>query len=174
MKIKKVITGSLEENCYILINNNDCLVVDPGDDISLIIDAIKDYNLLGILITHHHFDHIGALDELLKYKEVEIYDYKLEEKEYSINDFKFKIIKTPGHTSDSITFYFYNENTMFVGDFVFKETIGRTDLPTGNDIEMVSSIEKIKQYDKNTVLYPGHGEETTIEHEIEYNYYFNQ
>ena len=46
MKIKKVITGSLEENCYILINNNDCLVVDPGDDISLIIDAIKDYNLL--------------------------------------------------------------------------------------------------------------------------------
>ncbi len=174
MKIKKVITGSLEENCYILINNNDCLAVDPGDDISLIIDAIKDYNLLGILITHHHFDHIGALDELLKYKEVEIYDYKLEEKEYSINDFKFKIIKTPGHTSDSITFYFYNENTMFVGDFVFKETIGRTDLPTGNDIEMVSSIEKIKQYDKNTVLYPGHGEETTIEHEIEYNYYFNQ
>jgi len=174
LKIKKVITGSLEENCYILINNNDCLAVDPGDDISLIIDAIKDYNLLGILITHHHFDHIGALDELLKYKEVEIYDYKLEEKEYSINDFKFKIIKTPGHTSDSITFYFYNENTMFVGDFVFKETIGRTDLPTGNDIEMVSSIEKIKQYDKNTVLYPGHGEETTIEHEIEYNYYFNQ
>lgn len=174
MKIKKVITGSLEENCYILINNNDCLVVDPGDDISLIIDAIKDYNLLGILITHHHFDHIGALDELLKYKEVEIYDYKSEEKEYSINDFKFKIIKTPGHTSDSITFYFYNENTMFVGDFVFKETIGRTDLPTGNDIEMVSSIKKIKQYDKKTVLYPGHGEETTIEHEIEYNYYFNQ
>lgn len=174
MKIKKVITGSLEENCYILINNNDCLVVDPGDDISLIIDAIKDYNLLGILITHHHFDHIGALDELLKYKEVEIYDYKSEEKEYSINDFKFKIIKTPGHTSDSITFYFYNENTMFVGDFVFKGTIGRTDLPTGNDTEMVSSIKKIKQYDKDTVLYPGHGEETTIEHEIEYNYYFNQ
>ena len=174
MKIQKVITGSLQENCYILINNNDCLVVDPGDDISLIIDAIKDYNLLGILITHHHFDHIGALEELLDYKKVEIYDYNLEEKEYEINDFKFKIIKTPGHTSDSITFYFYNENTMFVGDFVFKETIGRTDLETGNDIEMVSSINKIKQYDKNTILYPGHGESTTIEHEIEYNYFFNQ
>lgn len=174
MKIKKIITGSLEENCYVLINNNDCLVVDPGDDISLIIDAIKDYDLQAILITHHHFDHVGALDELLKYKEVPVYDYKLEETEYSINDFKFKIIKTPGHTSDSITFYFYNENMMFVGDFVFKETIGRTDLPTGNDIEMVSSIKKIKQYDKDTVLYPGHGEETTIEHELEYNYFFNQ
>lgn len=174
MKIKKIITGNLEENCYVLINNNDCLVVDPGDDISLIIDAIKDYDLQAILITHHHFDHVGALDELLKYKEVPVYDYKLEEKEYSINDFKFKIIKTPGHTSDSITFYFYNENMMFVGDFVFKETIGRTDLPTGNDIEMIGSIEKIKQYDKNTVLYPGHGNETTIEHELEYNYFFNQ
>ena len=174
MKIQKVKTGSLQENCYILINNNDCLVVDPGDDISKIIEVIKDYNLLSILITHHHFDHVGALNDLLKYKEVPIYDYNNQEKEYEINEFKFEIIKTPGHTSDSVTYYFKNENVMFVGDFVFKETIGRTDLPTGNDIEMVSSIKKIKQYDKDTVLYPGHGEETTIEHEIEYNYYFNQ
>lgn len=174
MKIKKIITGNIEENCYVLINNNNCLVVDPGDDISLIIDAIKDYNLLSILITHHHFDHVGALNDLLNYKEVPIYDYNNQEKEYEINEFKFEIIKTPGHTSDSITFYFYNENMMFVGDFVFKETIGRTDLPTGNDKEMISSIDKLKQYDKNTVLYPGHGDSTTIEHELEYNYFFNQ
>ena len=173
MKIKKIITGSLQENCYILLIDNNCLVVDPGDDFDLIKKEIKDYNLLGILITHHHFDHVGALDDLLKYKKVPVYDFNLTDTEYNIDKFNFKIIKTPGHTSDSVTFYFLNDNIMFVGDFVFKGTIGRTDLPTGNNIEMEESINKIKQYNKNIIIYPGHGESTTIENEIKYNYFFN-
>lgn len=173
MKIKRIITGSLEENCYVLIIDNSCLVVDPGDDFDIIKEEIKDYNLLGILITHHHFDHIGALNDLLKYKKVPIYDYKLTDTEYNINDFNFKIIKTPGHTSDSITFYFEKDNIMFVGDFVFKGTIGRTDLPTGNEVEMENSINKIKQFNKEIKLYPGHGDITTIDDEIKYNYFFN-
>ena len=173
MKIKKIITGSLQENCYILLIDNNCLVVDPGDDFDLIKKEIKDYNLLGILITHHHFDHVGALDDLLKYKKVPVYDFNLTDTEYNIDKFNFKIIKTPGHTSDSVTFYFLNDNIMFVGDFVFKGTIGRTDLPTGNNIEMEESINKIKQYNKNIIIYPGHGESTTIEDEIKYNYFFN-
>ena len=172
MKINKVITGSLEENCYILVNNNDCLVIDPGDDFYKIKEEIKDLNLLAVLITHHHFDHVGALEELLEYKNVEIYDYNLEEKEYEINDFKFNIIKTSGHTSDSITFYFKEENVMFTGDFIFKGTIGRTDLPTGDMKEMENSIEKIKKYDNNIILYPGHGDNTTLEYEINNNYFF--
>ena len=173
MKIKRIITGSLEENCYVLIIDNSCLVVDPGDDFDIIKEEIKDYNLLGILITHHHFDHIGALNDLLKYKKVPIYDYKLTDTEYNINDFNFKIIKTPGHTSDSITFYFEKDNIMFVGDFVFKGTIGRTDLPTGNEVEMDNSINRIKQFNKEIKLYPGHGDITTIDDEIKYNYFFN-
>ena len=172
MKIKKIITGRLEENCYILIIDNNCLVVDPGDDFYKIKEVIKDYNLLSILITHHHFDHVGALNDLLNYKEVPIIDYKTKEENIIIDKFKFDIIKTPGHTSDSITFYFEKDNIMFVGDFVFKGSIGRTDLPTGNDIEMKSSINLIKQYDKDITLYPGHGDETTLDSEIKYNYFF--
>ena len=171
MKIKRVVTGSLEENCYVLIHNNDCLVIDPGDDFNLILEEIKNYNLLAILITHHHFDHVGALDELLNYKDVPIYDYKIEEKDYEINNFKFKIIKTLGHTDDSITFYFYEDNTMFTGDFLFKESIGRTDLPTGDNILMKQSLEKIKKYPKEIKIYPGHGEDTTLEYELNYNYF---
>ena len=61
---------------------------------------------------------------------------------------------------------------MFTGDFVFKNTIGRTDLETGNMKEMEESIEKIKKYPKATKLYPGHGELTTIEEEIKNNPFF--
>lgn len=172
MKIKRIITGSLEENCYVLIDNNNCLVVDPGDNFELIKEEISNYNLIGILITHYHFDHIGALDNLLEYKNVEIYDFNLEEKEYNINNFSFKIIKTPGHTSDSVTFYFENEKTMFTGDFVFKCSIGRTDLPTGNMLEMKKSLDKIKKYDKDIKIYPGHGDFTSLNFEIKNNYYF--
>ena len=65
MEIKKVITGALDENCYILINNNECLIVDPGADFPKIKDAIGDNKVLGVLITHSHFDHIGALRNFL-------------------------------------------------------------------------------------------------------------
>ena len=58
MKIETVVTGALEENCYILIKNNTCLVVDPGDDYQLIKEKINDNKILGVLITHSHFDHI--------------------------------------------------------------------------------------------------------------------
>lgn len=172
MKVMKVITGDLEENCYIIIKDNDVLIVDPGDDIDLILNEIKDLNLIGILITHYHFDHIGALKDLIKYKNVPIYDYKLKEKEYNIESFNFNIIYTKGHTDDSITFYFKKHKIMFTGDFIFKGTIGRTDLETGNMTNMKSSIDMIKKYDEDIIIYPGHGDSTTLKDEIENNYYF--
>lgn len=173
MKKKKIVTGNLEENCYILYDNNDCVVIDPGDDYSLISEQISKYNLLAILITHYHEDHVGALKDLLNENKVPIYDYKSSNKKYNIKGFDFEIIKTPGHTNDSVSFYFKAEETIFVGDFIFKETIGRTDLPTGNKIEMDKSINMIKKYPKEMIIYPGHGDSTTLEHELKYNYFFD-
>ena len=173
MKITRIITGELVENCYVISNDNKCLIVDPGDDFYKIEKKIKDLDLCGILITHHHFDHVGALDDVLNYKKVPIYDYSSKKQEYNIDGFKFEIIKTPGHTSDSITFYFKEENIMFTGDFIFRGTIGRTDLPTGNELEMMQSINMIKKYNKNIIIYPGHGNDTTLEYEISNNYFFN-
>jgi glyoxylase-like metal-dependent hydrolase (beta-lactamase superfamily II) len=170
MILKKIKVGYLETNCYILIKDKDALIIDPGDEYEKIIKETKNLNILGILITHHHFDHVGALNN---FKNIEIYDStNLEEKEYSIKKFKFKVIKTKGHTDDSISFYFEEEKIMFVGDFVFKNSIGRTDLETGNYEEMKKSIKKIKTYPKNTKIYPGHGEETTLEMELKNNPYF--
>ena len=170
MKIDTVIVGSLEENCYILRKNNNALVIDPGDEIEKINKVIGDSNVVGILITHNHFDHIGALSYFNK---EEIYDfYNLEEKEYTIKDFKFNVIHTPGHTNDSISYYFKEENILFSGDFIFFESIGRCDLPTGNFNIMKNSIEKIKKYPLDMKIYPGHGRHTILEYEIKNNIYF--
>ena len=172
MEIIKVVTGALDENCYVLVKNDTCLVVDPGDDFPKIKDVIDGRKVLGVLITHSHFDHIGALRNFLTKRSIKIFKRSnLEEKEYTIGDFKFNCIHTPGHSRDSVSFYFPEDEVMFVGDFIFKESIGRVDLPGGNNSEMTMSIEKILGYDDEIVLYPGHYDETTLAHEKENNPY---
>ncbi len=172
MEIKKVVTGYLDENCYVLINNKECLVIDPGDDFPKIKEQIGEAKILGVLITHSHFDHIGALRNFLTKRSIKIFKKSnLEEKEYVIGSFKFKCLYTPGHSKDSVTFYFEDENVMFDGDFIFKESIGRTDLPGGSDVDMKESINKILTYSEDIKLYPGHNEETTLKYEKENNPY---
>lgn len=124
MKIDRIVVGSLFTNCYILSIGNNCIVIDPGDDYFKIKSAIGDKKVNGVIITHRHFDHIGAL----KYFN-NIYDKNnLKEGINNIDNFKFEVIYTPGHTDDSICIYFKDNNIMFVGDFIFKNGIGRTDL----------------------------------------------
>ena len=172
MNIKCVVTGYLDENCYVLSKNGTCLIVDPGDDFIKIKEAIGEDKVLGVLITHSHVDHIGALRNFLTKRSIKIFKRSnLEEKEYTVGDFTFKCIHTPGHSKDSVTFFFEEDNLMFIGDFIFKESIGRTDLPGGNDIEMKESIKKILTYDDSIKLYPGHNEDTTLGYEKENNPY---
>ena len=172
MEIKTVVTGYLDENCYILIKNGTCLVVDPGDDFNKIKEQIGDNKVLGVLITHSHYDHIGALRNFLTKRSIKIFKRSnLEEKEYSIGDFHFECIYTPGHSKDSVTFYFKEEKFMLIGDFIFKESIGRCDLPGGSEDEMKESIQKILKYDDDIILYPGHNDSTTLGDEKKNNPY---
>lgn len=171
MDIKILKLGELETNCYLLFDDDEVLVIDPASEINKIKKEIGKRNLVGIIITHYHFDHIGALDELKETYNTKVYDYNNLDNENEISKFKFKMIKTPGHSDDSITIYFDKDKIMFVGDFVFKNTIGRTDFETGNVIKMKQSIEKLKKYD-DVVIYPGHGESTTLDYEKKNNYFF--
>jgi len=172
MKIDRVVTGHLEENCYVLTIDNECLVIDPGDDYHLIKQRIGDNKVLAILLTHNHFDHIGAVENIISDYNVSVHSFQnLKEGSFKINDFMFEIIYTPGHTSDSICFYFEKEKVMFTGDFLFKESIGRWDLPTGNYREMKTSLNKIKQYSNDITIYPGHGGKTTLLYEKDNNQY---
>ena len=161
MKINKLILGPLETNCYILEKDNKCLIIDPADEYERIDDVIRNKEVVGVIVTHYHFDHIGALDNFSK--DLVLDKSNLEEKEYNIEGFCFEIIYTPGHKEDAITIYFKEENIMFTGDFIFKGTIGRTDLPGGNYIDMLKSLDKISKYDKNIIVYPGHGDETNLD-----------
>lgn len=173
MEIINLKVGMLKTNCYILKKNNKILIIDPGDEYYKIDDYIKENELEGILITHNHFDHIGALNQILKNYNTKVYDKSsLQEGPCTIKDFSFEVIYTPGHTSDSITFYFKEGKSMFDGDFIFKDGLGRCDLPTGDEEALVKSIKKIKKYPKETTIYPGHGEPTTLEDEEKFNEYF--
>lgn len=154
MDIKKVIVGPLETNCYIVSIDNECLIIDPGDEFSKIKEAVGDKKVVGCLVTHFHQDHIGSLEEVISKYEVDI-------NKSSSKKFDFEIIETPGHTNESRTFYFKKNNIMFTGDFIFKSSIGRTDLG-GSDKDMISSLEMIKSYPDDIIIYPGHGPNTTL------------
>lgn len=171
MIVETLVLGELDTNCYLLRKDNKVIVIDPADEVDKIINKIGNDKLVGIIIPHNHFDHVGALKKLKKHFNAKVYDKNnLNEKEYDIEDFNFKIIYTPGHTDDSISVYFEKEKIMFVGDFIFKNSIGRTDLG-GNMKDMINSISMIKKYNDVTI-YPGHGEITDIESEKYNNYYF--
>lgn len=175
MEMLKLVVGSLKTNCYILYEDNKCLIIDPGDEENNIIKQIDKLKLqpAGILLTHNHFDHTTYADSLSQLYKAPIFDHKnLFEEKKVIPPFEFKTIYTPGHSNTSITFYFEEYNIMFVGDFVFHENIGRVDLPGGSFQDMIASINKLKKYADDIILYPGHGEETTIGHEKKYNHYF--
>lgn len=172
MKIEIVEVGSLECNCYLLMLNNKILVIDPGDEFNKIENKIGNRRVVGVIITHYHFDHIGALEQFVNKYNVLVYDRNnMNEGMVQIDDFSFEVIYTPGHKEDSITIYFRKDKIMFCGDFIFRDSIGRWDLPGGNFSDMISSIKKIKKYDDDIVIYPGHGEKTTLRYEKNNNMY---
>lgn len=170
MKVETVVVGDLETNCYIISIDNHVLVIDPGDDYDKIKEIINNREVDGVLITHNHFDHVGAL---YNFDENIIYDfYNLEEGNHTIGKFNFDVLTTPGHKSDSLSFYFKEIDSMFVGDFIFYGSVGRTDMETGSIDEMFDSLRKTSIYPGSTKIYPGHGKNTTFEYERKNNMYF--
>ena len=169
MKIDKVIVGDLSTNCYLLDIDNHVLIIDPGDEEDKIRERIGNRLIDGIIITHYHDDHIGALNNFL---DIPIYDINnLIEGINTIGKFTFEMLKTPGHRSDAISIYFSNVDALFVGDFLFYESIGRTDLDDGNMLDMLKSLKKTKRFSDKVKIYPGHGPSTDFLHERKYNIY---
>ena len=177
MNIDIIKVGELKTNCYLVyFENKKCLIIDPGDFENSIVARIRKIELepVGVITTHNHIDHTGCALSIANIYGVKVYDYdNMFEGINSIDDFTFEVIYTPGHEEKSICIYFKDYKVMFTGDFIFKDNIGRCDLPTGSFKDMLLSIEKIKEYDDDITLYPGHGELTNLGYEKENNMYFN-
>ena len=202
--IEKFTTGSFFTNCYIVSNEkNECIIIDPGlsfKNVALYIK--KKYIPKAILITHGHLDHIDGISYFLDLpiyiseKELDLF-YDTYESLYDMigrinpfsegmldihlvkeNDiieligYKFRVIETPGHTKGSICFLM--DNILFSGDTLFNLSVGRTDFPNGDYSVLMKSLNKLKELPLDTVVYPGHNDETTIKYEIMYNPYLGR
>lgn len=200
----KAIINDFAENCYILYENNEAYIIDPGSnycDMKAFLEK-ENLTLKAVLLTHGHYDHIGGLNELLDDFDAPIYVHSLErdflfdpnlnlstymadrfkisskhkvhtfdeQDTFLLNNETINVIHTPGHTRGSVSFSY--KNYLFTGDCLFRETIGRTDLPTGDEETLVNTVTELtKQFDMNTLVYPGHGHFTTIAHEATFNPY---
>ena len=110
LDIKIIKVGYLKTNCYVVSDNKSCLIIDPGDEFDKIDNQIINIPI-AILITHNHFDHIGALSKLKEKYNIPVYDYNnLKEGKLNIGDFNLEVIYSPGHTNDSIIYYFKDSN----------------------------------------------------------------
>ncbi len=172
MKIERLILEPLDNNCYIISENNCAIIIDPSSEEEKIEAYLKKNNLtlISIFITHYHFDHIGALNYFKTKYKVKIYDYKNLGK-FKEGPFKFQIISTKGHSKDSVSYYFKEEQSLFVGDFIFENSIGRMDLEGGDEEDMAYSLREIKKFPTETKIFPGHGNTTTLSQELLCNPY---
>ncbi len=200
MKIITFPVGELGVNTYIISGDGTgCAVIDPGGDAQKIKNALAENGLVArcILLTHGHFDHIGAVAEL-KRGGIPVYisaqdkdmlddDVKNMAKPFnmtvehptadvfvgdgdviSVADLEIKVIATPGHTPGGVCYL--AEDNLFSGDTLFAHSVGRCDHPGGNHLLLIRSVkEKLLCLPAETKVYPGHGHATDIGTEKRFN-----
>lgn len=201
MKIHTLAVGAYETNCYIVYQDSekDCVVIDPGYEPETILDAVAKLgkSVAAILLTHGHFDHVGAVEALVQATGCRLW---MHERDYTQrknpqNDFlypihdcdfcevrfceegehihagglTFSVMETPGHTWGSVCYLC--GSAMFSGDTLFAGSWGRTDLPGGDGRTMALSLERLGEIAGDYTVYPGHGGTTTLAYERQTNPY---
>lgn len=198
MEVTRLVCGIFQTNTYILEIDNKIIVFDPACKVDKLLPYFNGKELLAVLLTHGHFDHIKSCDDLYKMFKVPIYIHeadiemtknkgwgrvfglqavptisvplvKLKETKYKIGPFNFEVLFTPGHSKGSVCYLF--DDCIFTGDTLFKLACGRSDLEGGDISELKSSLRMLKTLNPSLIVYPGHDEITNLEYEIENNSY---
>ncbi|MBN1384123.1 MAG: MBL fold metallo-hydrolase [Elusimicrobia bacterium] len=172
MDIIKLPVGYLESNCYIVFDKStkNAVIIDPGDEGENILDIIKKEKLkpLAIINTHGHYDHVGANDIIKNTLKIKNYFPEKDGEKKKFGPLELTFFHTPGHSKDGICILI--ENHIFSGDTLFAGSVGRTDLGGGSMQQLMDSItNKILTLPEETIVHPGHGPDTTIKREIQYN-----
>jgi len=181
MKIKRLIGGNLESNGYVIYQkeNGPCYIIDPGYNPDKFLKVIREnrLKLLGILLTHHHYDHVGGVEKIRGLTDCPVYlhrgdldmykgevDVVLEDGDVlMLGDEEIKVLHTPGHTEGGVCFYAEKSKLTFTGDTIFNVDLGRTDLKDGSDFKMEQSCrDVIDQWSNEITIYPGHGDSSTM------------
>jgi hydroxyacylglutathione hydrolase len=172
MVIDTLVVGGLETNCYILKNNGNSVIIDPGAEPERIMRAIKDLKVEIILVTHRHCDHVDALKDIKAATKaraaihsddwIDGFDVRLHGGQtIQFGTETIRVIHTPGHTAGGCCFLL--GNTLFSGDTLFPGGPGNTSFSGGNEQAIYKSIrEKLMILPDNTRIYPGHGPSTSI------------
>ncbi|MCC8136535.1 MAG: MBL fold metallo-hydrolase [Clostridiales bacterium] len=205
LQLESLVLGMLSTNCYLAKNKQtgEILILDPGAGSERIMQKIAAMGgkPAAILLTHGHFDHIGAALVLKENynipicaldKEEEVLTdaqknltawngggYTLSADRYfsggeiiSLAGFSIQVLHTPGHTIGSACYYLAQEHVLFSGDTLFCGSVGRTDFPTGSMREIHCSLhEKLFMLPDDTEVFPGHDAATTIHYEKQFNPY---
>jgi glyoxylase-like metal-dependent hydrolase (beta-lactamase superfamily II) len=168
------------------------LVVDPGADAERLLARLKGRRIAAYLLTHGHVDHLSAVRQLAATLPAPVamhpadarwaftplnqltLDYPVPQKPpgtlraladgqvWEEAGLRYRILETPGHTPGSVCFYFEDERALFTGDTLFAGSVGRTDLPGGDEDLLAQSLERLAALPVDTALYPGHGPASTI------------
>lgn len=194
MRILTLVSSDFEENTYLLVEGGNAVVIDPGAsplEIQSFLAGQK-AKIRYILLTHGHYDHILAAQQL----NCPVYAHEAEKKMLedpntnlsariikpalslkNVNYYKgsaykmdtFEIFHTPGHSAGSVVIK--EGNDLFTGDTLFFDTVGRTDVPTGSAKTLKESLKVFDNLDKGLVCYPGHGEPFKLSEAYKSNYF---
>lgn len=195
MKIITLPLGQLETNCYLVSDEHGvAAAIDPADNAPAILRAAQTQGqtIRAILLTHGHFDHVGAVRALSGALHCPVYlhendlalppqltdgtlyytDNYAEGDTVTVGELSFSVLHTPGHTPGSVCLRC--ENALFSGDTLFAGSCGRTDLPGGSDAQMKKSLARLAALGEDLRVYPGHGEASTLERERRTNFYLRR
>lgn len=199
MEIKQIPVGQFQANAYILILEGSVLIIDPGAKTEKLSAQVPEHaKVEGILLTHGHFDHIGAVNDLVKLYQCPVYASEYERDIYTdaannysstkkvslqgevkdfpptldLGPFHVNIHETPGHTHGSVVIQIGEH--LFTGDTLFRLGIGRTDLYSGNAQDMKRSLQYLRTLPEHWVIHPGHEESSTLGVEFKENPYFRR
>ena len=193
LKIHTLTLGLYQTNTYIIHEENSalCCVIDPGFTPDVVLDKVEALGLEieAILLTHGHFDHVGAVKELAAETQCDVYIHPEDlsmppmmtagplyyTKTYAegtnlhLAGLDITVLHTPGHTPGSVCLLI--GNTLISGDTLFAGSCGRTDLPGGDWNTIRTSLRRLAAIEANLWVLPGHGGSTTLAEEKRYNPY---